>query len=107
MSVSCGCLRREWGSLAVALGWTIAVVAASFVLGPIGLPARLFAVAVLVIWGARTDRRWVVPVGAAIAAPFLWWNVLAMLVAAVPLLDPNAWDRIAPIPSRRNREAVA
>lgn len=95
--------RREWRSLAIALGATVAVVAVSFALAPslwfdwagfllvakspFGPPLWMrlpFAIA-LVIWGARTDRRWTVPVAAMIALPNPWWTALAML-GAVPLL---------------------
>jgi hypothetical protein len=126
-------VRREWRQLGIALAATAAVGAASFALAPdlwadfiaasttqtgpsvvppenavpIGLPVRLAAAALLIGWGARTDRRWVLPLGVAISSPFLWWNVLAMLVACVPLLDPNARVRILAFPWRRNREAVA
>ena len=35
--------------------------------------------------GARTDRRWLVPVASTIALPIIWWHGLAMLVAAYAL----------------------
>jgi hypothetical protein len=122
-------VRREWRQLALALGATAAVGLVSYVLAPdlwadfvtasttqtgpsvaapegavpIGLPIRLAAAAVLIAWGARHDRRWVLPVGVALASPFLWWNVLAMLVACVPLLDPDA--RVSLLPARRRAPA--
>jgi glycosyl transferase family 87 len=40
----------------------------------------------LVWWGARTDRRWTVPVAATIALPLIWWHGLSMLVAILPIL---------------------
>jgi len=52
---------------------------------PISLPFRIAVAAVLVVWGARTDRAWVLPVAVSLSVPFLWWNVLAVMVAAVPL----------------------
>jgi hypothetical protein len=61
------------------------------------LPIRLFGGAVLVIWGARTDRRWTVPAAATLALPVLWINGLAMLVALLPLLA----DRVGPTPAAR------
>jgi len=117
-------VRREWRNLAIALGSTVAVVAVSFVLAPnlwadfvaasrtqvgatinvpvqavpIDLPARLVIGALLVIWGARTDRAWVLPIVVALTTPFLWWNVLAALVAAIPLA---AWE-----PSARSDAAT-
>jgi hypothetical protein len=39
------------------------------------------AAAALVVWGARTDRRWVVPVASTIALPVLWITGPAILVA--------------------------
>ena len=105
-------VRREWRSLAIALGSTAAIGLVSFVLlpdqwrawidvvirnvaagksgtwasVPIPLWIRLpFAVA-LVVWGARTDRRWSVPVAAMLALPALWYGGLSMLLAVIPLL---------------------
>ena len=104
-------VRREWRSLAIALVATVIVVGVSFVLAPwlwsdfieasktqvgatvnvprqaapVPLPLRLVFVAVLVAWAARTDRAWLLPIGVALAVPFLWWNAFAIAVAAVPL----------------------
>jgi hypothetical protein len=105
-------VRREWRSLAIALGATAAIALVSFVIlpnqwrdwvdvvirnalagksgtwasVPIPLWIRLpFAIA-LVVWGARTDRRWTVPVGAMLALPALWYGGLSMLLAVIPLL---------------------
>jgi hypothetical protein len=100
--------RREWRHLAIALGATAVVVAASLLVdGPLWaawidqavLPAittapaqvqieiplfvRLPVAAALVIWGARTDRPWTVPASAALALPVLWFAGLAVL-AAIP-----------------------
>lgn len=97
-------VRREWKMLAVALAATGAVVAVSAVLAPgdwldwiryvlapqpplvghqfISAPLwlRLAGSAVLVIWGARTSRRWTVLVAAFLALPSIWDTSLAMLV---------------------------
>ena len=105
-------VRREWRSLAIALGATAAIALVSFVVlpnqwrdwvdvvirnaaagktgtwasVPIPLWIRLpFAIA-LVVWGARTDRRWTVPVAAMLALPALWYGGLSMLLAVIPLL---------------------
>ena len=93
-------VRREWRQLAVALGATAAIVAVTFVilptqwLGwfnmlvdsagtpppwpalPIPLWLRLPIAALIVIWGARRDARWTVPVAAAISVPALWPGAL-------------------------------
>jgi hypothetical protein len=106
-------VRREWRSLAIAFGTTAAIALVSFVILPnqwrdwidvvlrnvaagksgtwasipIPLWIRLpFAVA-LVVWGARTDRRWTVPVAGMLALPALWYGGLSMLLAVIPLLD--------------------
>ncbi|HEY7522129.1 MAG TPA: glycosyltransferase family 87 protein [Candidatus Limnocylindrales bacterium] len=104
-------VRRDWRSLAIALGATAAIVAVSFVLAPglwsdfmlasqtqtgatlvvprqaipVNLPIRLAAAAAIVAYAAWSDRRWLVPIAVAISVPFLWWNVLAILVACIPL----------------------
>ena len=112
-------VRREWRSLAIALGVTAAIALVSFVVlpgqwrawidvvvqnalagksgtwasVPIPLWIRLpFAIA-LVVWGARTDRRWTVPVAAMLALPALWYGGLSMLLAVIPLLPESDADR--------------
>ena len=106
-------VRREWRALGLALAATAAVAAVSATLAP-GLwadwmsllastqpaqpegPAlipwplapRLVAAAALVAWGARTDRRWTVPVAASLMLPALWVAGLSVMVAAIPL----AWS---------------
>jgi hypothetical protein len=105
-------VRREWRSLGIALGATAVIVLVSFVMLPdqwrdwidvvlrnvaagksgtwasVPLPLWIrlpFAIA-LVVWGARTDRRWTVPVGAMLALPALWYGGLSMLLGVIPLL---------------------
>ena len=104
-------VRREWRNLAIALVATAVIVGVSFVLAPglwsdfleasrtqigatvnvprqaapIPLPLRMAVAAVLVIWGARTDRAWVLPIAVGLSVPFLWWNAFAVMVAAIPL----------------------
>jgi Glycosyltransferase family 87 len=105
-------VRREWRSLAIALGSTALVVAASFAVWPsawlqwaevlsrvagrdgtwaaVPIPflVRLpFAVA-LVVWGAWTGRRWTVPVAGMLALPALWYGGLSMLLAVIALREP-------------------
>jgi hypothetical protein len=103
-------VRLEWRSLGIALGATALIAAASFVIAPdlwpqwidvlraasgapspewtipVPLPFRLVLAAAIVVWGARTDRRWAVPLASTIALPVLWINGLATLVAIIPLL---------------------
>jgi glycosyl transferase family 87 len=121
-------VRREWRPLGIALGVTAAVAAASFATMPdawrdwVGVVAsnagrggtwasvplplwmRLPVAIALVVWGARTDRAWTVPVSAMLALPALWYGGLSMLLAVIPLLP--AGDRT---PARRtaNRSATA
>jgi hypothetical protein len=104
-------VRGEWRNLFIALGATAAIVAVSFVTMPdawmdwVGVLTRIagrdgtwaavpipflvrlpFAVA-LVVWGARTDRRWTVPVAGMLALPALWYGGLSMLLAVIALQD--------------------
>ncbi|HYN48454.1 MAG TPA: glycosyltransferase family 87 protein [Candidatus Nanopelagicales bacterium] len=125
--------RREWRALAIALGVTAALAGISFLVNPaawqswitdslgataagaplnqLAIPIPLWirvAIALVVVaWGARTDRRWTVPVAATLALPVLWPSGLAMLAAAVTLLQdrpqlaPGApWWRQGPFGSR-------
>ncbi|MBY0395101.1 MAG: DUF2029 domain-containing protein, partial [Thermoleophilia bacterium] len=52
----------------------------------IPLLPRFLAAALLVTWGARTDRRWTVPAAATLALPVLWFAGLSIL-AAIPAVD--------------------
>jgi hypothetical protein len=105
-------VRREWRNLAIALGATAVLVAVSFVLRPDGwrewvalllgsdaaptetpgffipipLPVRLAAAAAIVVWGALTDRSWVLPIAMTLALPLLWLNGLATLAGLAPAL---------------------
>ena len=54
------------------------------------LALRLVAAAVLVTWGARTDRPWTVVVAATLANPTIAGRAFAMLIGVVPLLR---WQR--------------
>jgi hypothetical protein len=102
-------VRREWRNLAIALGATAAISLASLIIVPemwwqwlgflasnstgdtpvfhIGapLPIRLTVAAAIVIYGARSNRRWTVPVAVVISLPVIWFNGLAVLAAIVPL----------------------
>lgn len=104
-------VRREWQSLAVAVIATAAVVLASWMVMPhawkqwvdvltanagrngtwaavpVPLWARLPVAVAVVVWGARTDRRWTVPVAAMLALPALWYGSLSMLLAVIALRD--------------------
>lgn len=113
-------VRREWRNLAIALGVTAAIVGVSLavdfrlwvdwvnnqVLGSLGtspnqphldipLLIRLPAAALLVTWGARTDRAWTVPVAAAIAMPVLWIAAFSVAAAALAVERPELQPRTA------------
>jgi hypothetical protein len=115
-------LRREWRQLGIALGFTAAIVAVSFLLLPdawrawiellrsntgkggtwAAIPIPLLVrgpVGVLLIaWGAPRNQRWTVPVGAMLALPALWYGSLSILLAVIPLTTAEerrrAWARM-------------
>jgi hypothetical protein len=99
-------VRREWRSLAIALGVTAAITAVSVAvdwhlwvdwldfLGRAGAGAsvgqfeiavplwlRLPAAVALVAWGGLTDRRWTVVVAATLGLPILWPSGFAICAA--------------------------
>jgi hypothetical protein len=116
-------VRREWRSLGIALGATLAIALVSFAFlpdqwrdwidvvirnagagrsgtwasVPIPLWIRLPVAVVIVVWGARTDRRWTVPVASMLALPAVWYGGLSMLLAVIPLL-PGHWADGRPRP---------
>jgi hypothetical protein len=120
--------RREWRAAATVALVTGAIALVSFLLAPSlwweylsamrdnisfrpidGYPfdvpqvIRLPLAVLVVWWGARTDRRWTVPVAAVIGLPLIWWHGLAMLVALLPILRqdrPGAPVRAARTPER-------
>jgi hypothetical protein len=101
-------VRREWRKLAIAIGATGALVAVSLLVDrplweawiasivnagppanvtlPIPLWIRLPIAAAVVIWGARTDRAWTVPVAATIGLPVIWPATSLAVLAAIPAL---------------------
>ena len=124
-------LRREWGALVRVTAVTAVIVGVSILVGGIGLwvdwirllvsssqdprtytylglapPAfilRLPMAALVVAWGAWTDRRWTVPIAAFLALPVIWPSGFALLLAV-----PQLWmadrrrhvraDAINPVP---------
>jgi hypothetical protein len=107
-------VRGEWRALGIAIGASAAVVAVSFVILPaawsdwvdvvvrnagkggtwaslpVPLWVRLPIALAIVVWGARTDRRWTVPVASMIALPALWYGGFSMLLAVIALRRPDA-----------------
>jgi hypothetical protein len=106
-------VRGEWRNLAIALGCTAVIAGVSFALAPalwsewfailasrsstdganlgpyaiVPLTIRIPIAAAIVIWAARTDRAWLVPVAGVIALPVLWPNAFALAVGAILLLE--------------------
>lgn len=104
-------VRGEWRHLGIAVATTAVVAGISFVLAPgawadfvrfaatnvstpppvpvvpVPLLVRLVMSAALIVWGARTDRRWTVPIAAGWASLALYeWSALTVWLAALPLL---------------------
>ena len=101
--------RREWRALAIALGTTVAVVVASWLFAPdlwsawasmllreaggqaahghIPVPiwVRLPLAALLTVYAARRDARWLMPVVVLLAMPVLWWGSLSVLIGSAAL----------------------
>lgn len=118
--------RREWRNLGIALGATALLAAAAYVLDPaawrawidllltsdtapadtpgffipVPLPIRLGAAAIIVVWGARTDRPWVLPIALTLSLPLLWLNGLAVLAGLAPTLVSRYGSRLARRPLR-------
>lgn len=110
-------VRREWKSLAIALGTTAAIVLVSVAIKglepwqnwvhflttstamtlpedalPVPLPPRLIVAGLTVGWAGITNRRWLVPVGVVVAMPTLWVIALAPLVAIAGILREQGDD---------------
>jgi hypothetical protein len=74
---------------------------------PIPFVVRLpFAVA-LVVWGARTNRRWTVPVSAMLALPALWYGGLSIMIATLPLLGARSWSDVLRVAAQGRAEMAA
>ena len=112
--------RREWRSFAIAIGATLVVSLVTFVIEPSYWtdfaasilsnldepqyfsipPPALFRIPIailVVIWGARTDRPWTVPIAATLGLPILWPHGLTVAMAAIPFLRRG--DRAALTPN--------
>jgi hypothetical protein len=125
-------VRREWRSLAIALGATALIVVASVILDPsqwarwlellradaggagnaafvttgwflpVPLVPRLILAAAIAAFAGLTDRRWLLPVAVLVATPVLWLNSFAVLAACVPLARSQA-SSAYPLPMRTPR----
>jgi hypothetical protein len=108
-------VRREWRNLAIALGVTGAIVAVSFVIDPaswgewirfmlanvatpspvavVPIPGwvRFPAAIALIVWGARTDRPWTLPIACGIASFALYeWSFLTIWLGVFAFAGPWA-----------------
>jgi Glycosyltransferase family 87 len=109
-------VRREWRALALAIGGTAAVVAVSFALAPSAwsdwfafllassgrsdlLVPRTVIAAGLLVFGAATGRRWLVPVAVWMALPNVILNSWVILLATIRLRGRDVPD--APTPGER------
>lgn len=123
--------RGEWAAVAKSLGTTFAVVAVSWLLAPdlwnewfgflveqfriadgavgysfIPGPLYRFPVAIgLVIYAARTQRTWLLPVAMVLATPFIW-NGSLTLIAAIPPTQ-GLRERDSSRSSRRSTRAAS
>ena len=110
-------VRREWRSLAIALGTTAAIVAVSWLIDPglwrawfdlllreaggppapgsiqIPLLVRLPIAGLLAGYAGYTSRKWLLPVVALIAMPVLWWGSLSVLIGCF-LIERGRLERI-------------
>ncbi len=95
-------LWPKWIDYVIGTGVSPDVGSAYWV--PIPLLVRLPAAALLVIWGARTDRPWTLPTAAMLGLPVLWMVGLAMLTGAFAL---SAWGPLRAYACRWTTRAEA
>jgi hypothetical protein len=112
-------VRREWHHLGISLvsvailclvsalvapslwpAWIAALtsndpayVGPGFFVVAVPLLPRLVVAALLVVWGARTDRRWTVPIAVWLSIPVLWWSTAAALVAVAAVFPERRGER--------------
>ena len=109
-------VRREWRNLAIAFGATALIALISFSFSSnlwwdwltvlennskypepsfayhiLPLVPRLILASVITIVGARYNARWVMPIVAVVAVPYVYDTSLIMLVGIAPLLRHDGW----------------
>lgn len=109
-------VRKEWRNLAIAIAATVGIAALSAIFAPeawrswfellrhsvtdrqpegaylpIPVLLRLPIGVAIIVWGARTNRRWTVPIGVVLSMPILWVNVFTILIAIIPLRREMGW----------------
>lgn len=117
--------RGEWRKLAVAIGFTGALCAVSFVLAPdlwrqfydvnvsgaqwrpetpfpVDIPWHVRAAVALpvALVGGRKDWRWTIPVAGFLSLPIIWWHGFSMLVAVIPALRSDIQRGTVRVPRR-------
>jgi hypothetical protein len=102
-------VRREWRAVAIAAATLAAIAAVSFALSPSAwedwiaflsasrnqndqLPLRFISATMLVVFGALTGRRWLVPVAVWIAQPNVILNSWVILLAIIRLRERVTWS---------------
>jgi hypothetical protein len=107
-------VRRQWRALGIAVGTIVGIAAISFVIAPSAwtdwvtfllaspgrselLLPRLMIAALLVVFGALTGRRWLVPVAVFLSLPVVWINSWVILLAVIRLRDRTS-PAMAPRP---------
>ncbi len=94
--------RREWTKLGMAIGATAAVFGLSWLVDPgawqgwaelllrqVGSAMRVPIAVIVIVYAAKHDQRWLLPVGVLLAMPVLWWGSLSILIASVGLEKPR------------------
>jgi hypothetical protein len=113
-------VRRDWRPLLLAVGATITIALASFLLAPsewtawfgllasnagesariqvVPLPllVRLPIAVAIVAWAGLTNRAWLVPIGVMIGLPNVWTSSTALLAGAAALWRLPAVSRRSP-----------
>jgi hypothetical protein len=118
--------RREWRALAWSLGTAALLAGFSFVVAPdlwrhwitfvlsthatqqipfLPFYARLPAAVVLIVWGARSDRVWALPVGMVLAAPMFGLQTFTVL-SALPRLLGRVDNQAADLLTRTENGSV-
>lgn len=111
-------VRREWLNFGLAVAATLAIIVVTALIAPglwadwfrlltsstgsstvpgsvpIPLLARLPLAIAVIVYAARRDQRWLLPVGVLLAMPVIWWGSLALLTAVVALKRESIEERI-------------
>ena len=92
MAVSLVISPRSWLEWFGVVDSSVGKTSGTWAALPVPLWFRLPIAVAVVTWGARTNRRWAVPVAAMLALPALWYGGLTILLAIIPLRDPRRSD---------------